>query len=346
MPIAYSEMEGRVVIDFDINGFFAPWRTIAIMCWPDVADRRSRLATMGINFLGEAETVFDKFLKRAAQAAAEGIPARGSLDKLISECSGDSKHRRLIRKFAEDIGRAAASPGLQGIDPEKLFWVYLSYRPAREAFPYILISSVKSGLIDPCGGFTAVGREASLDTIAADFAKSLVGSPMLAGMVFVVLASLRAQWPELASKNVACELIEGGTKVEGGMEIESGMKIDSVKRGKDSTTRAWRRWSVVGPLWAGMLSEAGCVDGTWQYLGTQLEATILQVIATDERRGRAFGFAKWYRDEIALRGSARRPEPLLTAGTVIGLPDSIAAIEPTFEPIPKNLVLDASGRLK
>jgi hypothetical protein len=90
----------------------------------------------------------------------------------------------------------------------------------------------------------------------------------------------------------------------------------------------WSEWCAMAPLWAGVLAETRCWRTEGGFRQQQIEAAITKVVATEERRYRAFAYAKWFANENALLKVSNSEVLMIAPSSVIRLPDSISALVP------------------
>jgi hypothetical protein len=310
------------VVDFDLNGPFASFDMMGLMCWPDKAKRAVRLAKMGIYLRGEQEPIYLDLVKRALEATADGRPPSGTLEKLTAEVSSDfamrgfltdwakrhsASYAKVVRSYrrsqyqtatmthpytgytfpVHDFGAFSNTAGL--VDWEGQFWAWICEPEVRLTLasdPRSVFDPYHDRLIAESGGHRAAARGPSIDVIAAEFQDCLLGYPMLAGLVLILIQIFKDHYsaldengyPEIVpSLNSACRTIAG-------LEVIKG-KFNEVRR-------HWPNWCFVAPLWAAFLIEARCLNSESLIDVSALEDAYMNVILTDERRCRLLPLAK------------------------------------------------------
>lgn len=296
-------------VEIDLFGDLDDIRMLAFLCWPDETVRRSRMLTVGASLVGaiEANPVF-AFVRNALMACSDGVPPKGTRDQIINRCSTDPAVRRSLLEFSINIyvhhlhylRHDFSDPANFQIasSPEMLFWHCLRIPQLRsKAIRHCLstISHVQNELSlsdNWLAEFAARGK--SWESIDKDPNEALLGFPMVAGVILLLIASINKRNAMLKeqkkrnegndSLNYATEIVQAYASFRGTSTVARRLKGEEV----------WQRWRWFAPVWAGVLADANGTDIQWLRQPDLLTDRIFEVVRSEERRVRAFGYARWF----------------------------------------------------
>lgn len=284
-------------------------RMLAMLCRPGEPVHGSGMLTFGAVLIGalQADPCF-AFVRNAAMASANGIPPKGVRDQIINRCSPDPLIRRSLLELSIDVyvhGLRYLSCDLSdpsnfevACNPELLFWHCLRAPKLRAKlynFQLSAISHIEKNLglpIDWLAEFAARGKSAEL--LDKDPNETLLGFPMVAGVILLLIASTDKRNEMLkeqkkrkegnASLNYATEIMHAYASFGNTNTVTRRLKGQEV----------WQRWRWFAPAWAGVLAEANGPEIEWLREPDLLTERIFEVVRSEERRVRAFGFARWF----------------------------------------------------
>jgi hypothetical protein len=304
-------------IDFDLDGAFARWQIIAVMCWPNIADRRRRLATIWADLADTVDEEYGVFLEHVARTLAfHGVPPpTEALEYIIDGCARDAAHREVLIRFIEEVALPPTDDPNLGLTAR--FWARVIAARDRPIF----IPPKRffwEHLINPIGGLRVLADGPAFDEIRQEIADCIRGHPMLSGLSWYLIATINAHHPDLTLSYNETYRIFSATFDD--------LRVSSV----DWLKTRLPRWHCVASMWAGVLAEADCWLNDALLDIAKFEDTLLDVLESSERRRRAICHAAWFTAFVVENPSdnIRRKQD-----QIIRFPNTIPAIKPSLRPL-------------
>jgi hypothetical protein len=325
-PVVMSKCPAPL-IDFDWDGGFARYQLTAIMCWPDLADRSRRLASIWADLADALDDQCGPFLTDVRHTLDfHGVPPpEEALDCIIDDCARDASHREALAQLVEDV--ALPPPSNRDVSLAARFWGAIIIARDRDVPPD---KYIWHHLIQPIGGLRAIADSLSIDQVRDEVADCICGHPMLAGLSFYLIATI-----DRYHKDLTLSYNETYRIVSATFDHRRVRSVDWLK------TRL-PRWHCVAPLWAAALAEANCWLDDALLDTDKFKGEFPDVIHLNDRRRRVLSYGAWFSNFIVKHGSdniRRRRDQ------VVRFPDTVQPIEPVLRPL-AGRVLAAARRYR
>jgi hypothetical protein len=301
------------VLDFDNSESFAGIHMMTLMCWPDPAERKSRLSTYAAVSLDDPLT---KMISEALLAVGNlESPTRDNVEHVIETFTDMPLARQWLKDFVDSFEPVLLQDGRQIATPFEHF-LYFCRRPnvrdGLRGLPQNALRTVQEQLIEPAGGLGSLGRGPAYDDMIAEINALCDGHAMISGLVVALLACCEHNHADDfdPSFNRICFLLDASPEY----------KIST------STIKVmWPRWRAISPLWAGVIAEAGYQDpGATRFAG---------VLVIEERRERAIAYAQWFACYATHPRMDGKMPSLLDKQEVVKFETSIQALRPPLPPL-------------
>ena len=299
------------ILDFDPGPPFGFIHTLASMCFRDTSVRADRVLAIATAVAGE----FQRFSWRLHDIVyASDVPPQGTLSAMLAPTRNNPILAKpiveLIRAIIYRYGRA----GFDHVGTERDFW-RLCHR--RETRSFILRATndtfrrIRVRLISNrrTGNYHSLSSVEPFARIMPKIMSLLLGDPMIASVALVIFDAIRHENPNDASRALARKI------------ITNNMKIEHRGIGRERQIRAWGEWQPLLPLWAGVVTEARPWNPYSLIDEYRIQNMMLDVIADDERRMRAFAYASWFSKVATSNAHPRDHLPYLIR------PDQIVRID-------------------
>ena len=313
-------------LDFGGVSTFAHFVLTALMCWPEPAERKLRMATLATFELGNGATRAPQFIDRLIALSDTPNPKRSTADLIIRSMTPSKTMQSRWWSYIDKVAEALPEDILPNASSFERFMALCripEYREGLRQTCFKYTESVCDELLDPSGGFSAAAAGPEYGKMMSEIEDACQSYPMLAGLVVALAARLAHNHADLTvSLNRVCFV------------------LDSLKDVKASTTTikaSWPKWRGVAPLWAGAIAENG-----YQPLDLQ---TLLDIHMDRERRTRMIGYSRWFAGFAASPRAEGGPEPLVPPVEVVRFETPIEKQEPPLPPL-EGAALDAAKTYK